>query len=127
MEQLKITEEEENERKSDEMETKVGRKEKEKEVNHEKGRIRVQWEDMTRKKRYKNACENGDMSCLGTLLVDVMVAMTDANWAVVWVDVMDVPLAAPMDPSTAVHWVDQLADKWDVLSVVVSVASKVAM
>jgi hypothetical protein len=103
MEQLKITEEEENERKSDEMETKVGRKEKEKEVNHEKGRIRVQWEDMTRKKRYKNSCENGDMSCLGTLLVDVMVAMTDANWAVVWVDVMDAPLVVAKDVQKAAH------------------------
>ena len=52
-----------------------------------------------------------------TSLVDVRVALTDANWAVVWVDVMAVMLVVAKDAPTAVRWVELWAVEKDVTSV----------
>ena len=56
-----------------------------------------------------------------------MVVLTDVTWAVCSADVMGVPWVVARDASSVVHWAESLAAGKDVMKVVVSVESMVAM
>ena len=59
--------------------------------------------------------------------VAARVGLMDATSAVCSVVVMGVPWVVAMDASKAAHWVESLAAEKDVMTVAVSVDSKVAM